>query len=118
MATLPVDFLDDILNASMNGKRKYRITHADGSTEEVIIDDISEYDQVGDNFGAAQVNQTNEAVNEKLESADVVDPMVATEEGFAADAKLTGDALSELNKNMEWKFVATTNCNTAFKNCK
>lgn len=30
---------------------------------------------------------------------DVVDPALATVLGFAADAKLTGDALSELNKN-------------------
>lgn len=30
---------------------------------------------------------------------DVVDPTLATVLGFAADAKLTGDALSELNKN-------------------
>ena len=32
---------------------------------------------------------------------DVVDPAHATVLGFAADAKLTGDALSELNKNFE-----------------
>ena len=31
---------------------------------------------------------------------DVVDPALATVLGFAADAKLTGDALSELNKNL------------------
>lgn len=31
---------------------------------------------------------------------EVVDPMTTTEEGFAADAKLTGDALKELNANM------------------
>ena len=98
MAVLPTNYLDDILAASMGGKRRFRITHEDGSTEEVTLEDVSEYDQVGSNFGAAQVNQTNEAVNEKLESADVVDPALATVLGFAADAKLTGDALSELNK--------------------
>ncbi len=32
---------------------------------------------------------------------ETADPMTTTEEGFAADAKLTGDALKELNANLE-----------------
>lgn len=99
MAVLPTNYLDDILAASMGGKRRFRITHEDGSTEEVTIEDVSEYEQVGSPFGSGDVNKTNQAVNEKLDSADVVDPALATVLGFAADAKLTGDALSELNKN-------------------
>lgn len=101
MAVLPTNYLDDILAASMGGKRRFRITHEDGSTEEVTLEDVSEYEQVGSPFGSGDVNKTNQAVNEKLDSADVVDPALATVLGFAADAKLTGDALSELNKNMQ-----------------
>lgn len=99
MAVLPTNYLDDILAASMGGKRRFRITHEDGSTEEVTLEDVSEYEQVGSPFGSGDVNKTNQAVNEKLDSADVVDPALATVLGFAADAKKTGDALSELNKN-------------------
>ena len=99
MAVLPTNYLDDILAASMGGKRRFRITHEDGSTEEVTLEDVSEYEQVGSPFGSGDVNKTNQAVNEKLDSADVVDPALATVLGFAADAQLTGDALSELNKN-------------------
>ena len=109
MADLPTNFLDDILSASMGGKRRYKITRLDGSSEEVTIEDISEYDQVGSTFGAGDINKTNQAVNEKFDSDDVVDPKLATEEGFAADAKLTGDALSELNKNL------TTSDNLQFR---
>ena len=101
MAVLPTNYLDDILAASMGGKRRFRITHEDGSTEEVTLEDVSEYEQVGSPFGSGDVNKTNQAVNEKLDSADVVDPALATVLGFAADAKLTGDALSELNKKIE-----------------
>lgn len=101
MAVLPTNYLDDILAASMGGKRRFRITHEDGSTEEVTLEDVSEYEQVGSPFGSGDVNKTNQAVNEKLDSADVVDPALATVLGFAADAKLTGDALSELNKNFK-----------------
>ena len=101
MAVLPTNYLDDILAASMGGKRRFRITHEDGSTEEVTLEDVSEYEQVGSPFGSGDVNKTNQAVNEKLDSADVVDPALATVLGFAADAKLTGDALSELNKKIQ-----------------
>lgn len=104
MAVLPTNYLDDILAASMGGKRRFRITHEDGSTEEVTLEDVSEYDQVGSPFGSGDVNKTNQAVNEKLDSADVVDPALATVLGFAADAKLTGDALSELNKKFVFQF--------------
>ena len=98
MADLPTNYLDDILSDSMGGKRRFKITHLNGTSEEVTIEDISKYDQVGSTFGAGDINKTNQAVNEKFDSDDVVDPMLTTEEGFAADAKLTGDALIELNK--------------------
>lgn len=109
MAVLPTNYLDDILAASMGGKRRFRITHEDGSTEEVTLEDVSEYEQVGSPFGSGDVNKTNQAVNEKLDSADVVDPALATVLGFAADAKLTGDALSELNKNCTFYGIAIGN---------
>ena len=50
---LPVDFQDDILAESMNGRRKYQmITNSDGTVSFV---DVTEYTQVGSNFGQAQV---------------------------------------------------------------
>ena len=112
MADLPTNYFDDILSESMNGKKKFRLTYRNGTTEEVTIEDISEYDQYGSKFGAGDINKINQAVNEKFDSGDVVDPKLATEEGFSADAKLTGDALSELNKNMEWKYVGSANGKT------
>lgn len=103
MADLPTNYLDDILAQSMNGKRKYRITRADGTFEEVILEDVSEYEQVGSNFGASDINKTNQAVNEKFDSGDVVDPMLTTEEGFAADAYKTKLQFDEQNKKIDNK---------------
>ena len=100
MADLPTNYLDDILAQSMNGKRKYRITRADGTFEEVTLEDVSEYEQVGSNFGAGDINKTNQAVNEKFDSGDVVDPMLTTEPGFAADAYQTKLQFDEQNKNL------------------
>ena len=99
MADLPTNYLDDILAQSMNGKRKYRITRADGTFEEVTLEDVSEYEQVGSNFGAGDINKTNQAVNEKFDSGDVVDPMLTTEPGFAADAYQTKLQFDAQNKN-------------------
>lgn len=107
MADLPTNYLDDILAQSMNGKRKFRITRPDGTFEEVIIEDISEYSQTGSTFGAGDINRTNQAVNEKFDSEDVVDPMLTTEPGFAADAYKTKLQFDEQNKNFEWKLAGS-----------
>lgn len=95
MADLPTNYYDDILSESMNGKKKFRLTYRNGTTEEVTIEDISEYDQYGSKFGAGDINKTNQAVNEKFDSDDVVDPMLTTEPGFAADAFKTKLKLEE-----------------------
>lgn len=100
MAELPTNYLDDILAASMGGKRIFKITHSDGTTEEVTIEDVSEYEQVGSNFGAGDINNTNAEVNKKFDSGDVVDPMETTEPGFAADAYQTKLQFDEQNKNI------------------
>ena len=111
MADLPTNYLDDILAQSMNGKRKYRLSRADGTFEEVTIEDISEYAQIGSTFGAGDINKTNQAVNEKFDSGDVVDPMLTTEPGFAADAYQTKLQFDEQNKNLTWKTLGSVTSN-------
>ena len=100
MADLHTNYYDDILSASMNGKKKFRLTYRNGTTEEVTIEDISEYDQYGSKFGAGDINKTNQAVNEKFDAEAVVDPMLTTEKGFAADAFLTGKELKKQEENL------------------
>lgn len=125
MAELPTNYLDDILAASMGGKRIFKITHSDGTTEEVTIEDVSEYEQVGSNFGAGDINNTNAEVNKKFDSGDVVDPMETTEPGFAADAYQTKLQFDEQNKNkadkseitalngaLEWKYLGEYSLNS------
>ena len=58
---LRTDYKDDILDTSANEKRKYNlITNSDGT---VSFEDVTEYSQVGDSFGGADINRTNEAIN-------------------------------------------------------
>ena len=68
--TLPTNFQDDVLN-EVNPKRKYKMIMNDDAT--VSFEDVTKYDQVGSNFGAAQVNETNTAVNESADKSDIID---------------------------------------------
>ncbi len=54
-----------------------------------------------------KVTITEELLYLANKEVEVVDPMTATEEGFAADAKLTGDALRELSVNLNKKANAS-----------
>lgn len=58
---LKTDFLDDILNTSVNSKRKYNLIYNSDGT--VSLQDVTTYTQTGDLFGAAEINETNKAVN-------------------------------------------------------
>ena len=59
---LKTNYKDDILNTLINRKRKYtREVNNDGSES---FTDITEYSQVGDQFGASDINQTNAAINQ------------------------------------------------------
>ena len=70
MADLKTDYKDDILDTSQNTKRKYQmIDNGDGT---VSFEDVTEYLQQGDSFGADDINDTNEEVNiinDKLDHA-------------------------------------------------
>ena len=70
---LPTNFVDDILSSSMGGKRKYRlIDNGDGTYS---LEDATEYTQTGSDFGAGQINATNQAVNESCDKANVIDDL-------------------------------------------
>ena len=91
MSDLKTDYKDDVLDTSSNTKRIFNLVDQSGNIvfANISIQDITKYIQNGDTFGAADINATNEAVNGKLDGSSTVNPMLATEEGFAADAYQT-----------------------------
>lgn len=98
--TLPTNFKDDILNASMNGKRRYNlIQNSDGT---VSLEDASTYDQVGSEYGAGQVNAVNKAVNESADAGKIIDDVddisAVTKEGYIAGALALKEVNNSLNK--------------------
>ena len=92
---LPVNFKDDILSPSMGGKRRYNLIQNDDGT--YSLEDVTEYTQTGSDFGAGQINATNQAVNESCDKANVIDDLNDIEanqaDGMIAGAK----AVAELN---------------------
>ena len=106
----------DYKDAMFPGKRKYRMVQNEDGT--VSFDDVTEYTQQGDRFGAKDINDTNTAVELKFDSDDVVDPMLANQTGFASDAKATGDALKSQNSKIEGIQKSFQNgCNTIVSGC-
>lgn len=93
---LSTDFKDDIL-ASQNSKRKYtQVNNSDGT---VSFQDSTAYSQVGSSYGAKEVNEEREAINNiyanKLVTLDEID--LVTEPGFFVDAQV----VKELNSKIE-----------------
>lgn len=109
MAALPTNFKDDILNASMGGKRRYRqISNADNT---ISLEDATAYDQVGSDFGAGQINATNKAVNESFNAKDLLktkeEVAAVTVAGKGVDALV----IKDLNDSLIWS-LPTANWGT------
>lgn len=96
---LPTNFMDDILNESMNGKRRWTITQNDDGT--YTLEDATTYDQLGNTFGQAQVNAMNKAINESVDQARVIDDYktlaAVNQNGFVPGAKPVAQLISDLN---------------------
>ena len=105
--TLPTNFKDDILNASMNGKRRYNLIPNDDGT--YSLEDVSTYDQVGSNFGAGNVNNISKAVNASADAGKIIDDIdsinALTQEGYIAGALALKNVIGNLSKYTEWKFL-------------
>ena len=110
MADLRTDYKDDVLNINTNERRKYRmINNADGT---ISFEDVTDYAQNGDSFGATDVNTITERVNRSLTGADVVDNLEST----ATDLPLSSNIGRELNEKIVkiWTTVLTFNCSAGY----
>lgn len=104
---LPVNFTDDLLAESMDGKRKYRIIdNGDGT---VSLEDVSEYLQTGSAFGAGQINSTNQAVNESVDKDKILKTLEEVSASTDSDAVVGRGAVAELNQNMTNHITVNTN---------
>lgn len=88
--TLQTNYKDDILNTSVEGMRRYQMIYNSDNT--VSFKDVTPYDQTGSDFGAGDINLTNQAVNQSADAGKIIDdPDTAeatTEEGYIAGVQL------------------------------
>ena len=80
MSSLKTDYKDDVFT----GKRKYtEINNGDGT---ISFNDVTEYTQTGDTYGATQINEINEVVNtldsESYKSTDAAETSIADNDYF------------------------------------
>lgn len=98
MNPLKTDYKNDELKPSMNGKRHYAIKDSDGVTtlyNDVILEDVSEYDVHGDEFGKDDINAMNDMANKNYEDNKVIltkvinlDEQLENAEMYAEEARL------------------------------
>lgn len=96
--TLPTNYVDDVLNGAMDGKRRYREIHnADGT---ISLEDATTYDQIGNNFGASQLNLMNDNINQSFDANKMLKTIdevnAVTQEGYGVDALV----VKELNSSI------------------
>lgn len=89
---LKTNFTDDILAESMNGKRQYNVTENSNGTKS--LEDVTDYQSVGSNFSAKDMNETNAAVNQAYD--DMGDE-------FNKNTKYLAGAV-KIHNNKLWKF--------------
>lgn len=109
MADLRTNFKDDILSTAEQGTRKFNIVDANGNVlyEGVHLEDVSNYLQVGDEYGADEINEQNEAINNHtniIGDTDISD---------IGDGTVTG-GISQLNSDKQDK--TDNSLNTTSKN--
>lgn len=114
---LPTNFMDDILNESMNGKRRWTITQNNDGT--YTLEDATTYDQLGNTFGQAQVNAMNKAINESVDQARVIDDYktlaAVNQNGFVPGAKPVAQLISDLSAVPEFVIDKSTGKITGYK---
>lgn len=83
---MKTDWKEDILAPSMQGKRRYNIYENEDASISLI--DSSEYDQVGDVFGATELNQIGEEINNTV---GMLTSAVQTAQASAESAQASAD---------------------------
>lgn len=97
--TLQTNFVDDILEESMSGKRRYNLIQNDDGT--VSLEDVTNYSQIGSSFGAAQVNAMNNAINESADKSKIIDNLSDIAANQQSGMMAGALAVRELNNKMD-----------------
>ena len=70
ISKLPTNFVDDIIDTSVNEHRKYKMTPVSGETDTYELEDRTTYTQQGTPYNATVVNNTNGTINQVIDLAE------------------------------------------------
>lgn len=105
---LKTNFQDDIINTEVTDKRRFDlINNSDGT---ISLDDKTTYLQIGSNYGAEDINKTNDTINQLIDANEKAEK--AAESVFAlrnqslltfagntctiSDERITADSLADV----------------------
>lgn len=71
IAKLKTNFQDDIINALVNEDRQFEMIQNTNGT--VTLKDVTAYEQIGNNYGAQEINLANSTVNQLIEHTSNID---------------------------------------------
>lgn len=100
---MKTDWKEDILAPSMQGKRRYHIYENEDASISLI--DSTEYDQVGDVFGANELNQIGLEINSTVE---MLTSAVQTAQASAESAQASADRAMQGTPEGYYEFVSNT----------
>ena len=109
---LPTNYMDDVLSYNMNGKRRYRETNNYDGT--ISLEDATTYDRVGSNFGARELNDMCEAINESADKNRIIDNLSDIDANRQPEMIAGALALSELSKKLKVEHFLTKNNYTTY----
>lgn len=102
MAELDTNFVDAVLSANMNGKKRVRLTQI--AENEYIVEDITEYEKVGSEYGQKEINTLNETVNGKVNKVEVIDDLdtvkAVTEDNVPVGCKAVTKFANDVNRSL------------------
>ena len=102
MAELDTNFVDAVLSANMNGKKRVRLTQI--AENEYIVEDITEYEKVGSEYGQKEINTLNETVNGKVDKVEVIDDLdtvkAVTEDNVPVGCKAVTKFANDVNQSL------------------
>lgn len=77
MADLKINYKDDILDLSENPNRRFKLIPVVGEDDVFELQDVTEYAQHGDQFGATDINATNAKVNANSDALTAISTNLA-----------------------------------------
>lgn len=116
MAELDTNFVDAVLSANMNGKKRVRLTQI--AENEYIVEDITEYEKVGSEYGQKEINTLNETVNGKVDKVEVIDDLdtvkAVTEDNVPVGCKAVTKFANDVNQSLTYE-LPLVGCVTDFR---